>query len=436
MLLSLSSPGGGEGQGEVWVGHHDPESAMTGRVLLLGGTGYVGRPAARFLARSAVVRSLTVAGRNFDRAAAFAVGLGVEAQGKTRAVAVEAGDPESLLPLMAEHDLVMNTTGGTADLIAGTLAAAIRAGVDYCDTSGGQFCAPLLEQDAAARAAGVRAVIGIGANPGGTNLMAKHLAARFEAVETVQSCFVQGVLHWIDPILTAGGKIGAGSAATVADILKGASGRVPVFRDGDLTTIDGPGEAITLALALGGTVTAIPYGGSEPMTLPRSIPGLSGVTCRAAFQPDRLTPLFRAQATRIAAGLASREEAARTFLETIVADPEHWLGDAREMKKIVPFTVMTGLIDGERTTVTATLAGRYDAEPEPAGCYTAGPLASCAAMMLDGILTTMPPGVHPPEAVLDPMPFFERLSGLWSPASVGSAILDRRVDAPETGETS
>jgi len=102
----------------------------------------------------------------------------------------------------------------------------------------------------------------------------------------------------------------------------------------------------------------------------------------------------------------------------------------------VPFTVMTGLIDGERTTVTATLAGRYDAEPEPAGCYTAGPLASCAAMMLDGILTTMPPGVHPPEAVLDPMPFFERLSGLWSPASVGSAILDRRVDAPETGETS
>ncbi|MDA0703627.1 MAG: saccharopine dehydrogenase NADP-binding domain-containing protein, partial [Proteobacteria bacterium] len=422
---------GGEGRGEVGVGHHDPGSAMTGRVLLLGGTGYVGRPAARFLVRSAAVRSLTIAGRNLDRAAEFAAGLGGMAQGKARAVAVDAGDPESLLPLMAEHDLVVNATGGTADLIAGTLAAAIRAGVDYCDTSGGQFCAPLLAQHAAARAAGIRAVIGIGANPGGTNLMAKHLAARFESVETVQSCFVQGVLHWIDPILAAGGpggKIGAGSAATVADILKGASGRVPVFRDGELTAIDGPGEAMTLPLPGGGTVTAIPYGGSEPMTLPRSIPGLRAVTCRAAFQPDRLTPLFRAQAARIASGEASREEAARAFLEAIVADPDHWVGDARDMKKVVPFTVMTGLIDGQPATVSATLAARFDAEPEPAGCYTAAPLATCAEMMLDGTVAAMPSGAHPPEAVLDPLPFFERLSGLWSPASMAQqTVIERRV---------
>jgi saccharopine dehydrogenase-like NADP-dependent oxidoreductase len=405
---------------------------MTGRVLLLGGTGYVGRSVACFLARSAAVGRLTIAARGLEKARAFAAGLGE----KAHAVPIDAADPDSLVPLMAEHDLVVNATGGTAELIAGTLAASIRAGVDYCDTSGGQFCAPLLAQDAAARAAGVRAVIGIGANPGGTNLMAKHLAARFDSVETVQSCFVQGVLHWIDPILEAGGQVGAGSAATVADILKGASGRVPVFRDGALTAIDGPGEAMTLPLPQGGEVTAIPYGGSEPMTLPRSIPGLREVTCRAAFQPDRLTPLFRAQAARIAAGEASREEAARIFLETIVADPEHWVGDARGMKKIVPFTVMTGLIHGEPATVTATLAARFDAEPEPAGCYTAAPLATCAEMLLDGTLAAMPPGAQPPEAVLAPLPFFERLSGLWSPAPNGSAIIERQTSGFRTGETS
>lgn len=399
---------------------------MTGRVLLLGGAGYVGRPAARFLARSDAVESLTVAGRGLERARAFAAELG----GKARAARADAADPDSLLPLMADHDLVVNTTGGSPETIAGTLAAAIRARVPYCDTSGGQFAAPLLAQDAVARAAGVRAVIGIGANPGGTNLMARHLAARFETVETIQSCFVQGVLHWIDPILAAGGEVGAGSAATVADILKGASGRVPVFRDGELTGIDGPGEATTLPLPAGGEVTAIPYGNSEVMTLPRSIPGLREVTCLAAFQPDRLNPLCRTQAARIAAGEASREDAARAFLETIVSDPEHWVGDARGMKKVTPFTVMTGRIGGAPETVSATLASRYDTEPEPAGCYTAGPLAVCAEMMLDGTLEDMPPGAHPPEAVLDPLPFFERLSGLWSPPPIpGRLVVERRIEA-------
>ncbi|MBT5414393.1 MAG: hypothetical protein HOK81_07315, partial [Rhodospirillaceae bacterium] len=359
-------------------------------------------------------------------------GFAAELGGKTRAARADAGDPDSLLPLIAEHDLVVNATGGTADLIAGALAAAIRARVPYCDTSGGQFAAPLLAQDAAAKAAGVAAVIGIGANPGGTNLMAKHLAARFETVETIESCFVQGVLHWIDPILAAGGEVGAGSAATVADILKGASGRVPVFRDGRLTAIDGPGEAVTLPLPAGGEVSAIPYGNSEVMTLPRSIPGLRDVTCRAAFQPDRLNPLFRDQAARIAAGEASREEAARAFLETIVADPERWVDDARGMKKVTPFTVMTGVSKetGARATVSATLASRFDAEPEPAGCYTAAPLATCAEMMLDGTLRDLPPGTHPPEAVLDPLPFFERLSGLWSPAPMtGQGVTERRIEA-------
>lgn len=394
---------------------------MPGKVLLLGGTGYVGRPTARFLTASGAVGALTIAARDLPRAQAFAATLGPKAS----AVQMDATDRTALEALMAGYDLVVNVSGGAARLIPAVLRAAIAARVPYCDTTGGDAAEEILALDGAARAAGVLALTGVGVTPGTTNLLACHLAEGFDSVEAIHSCFIQGVLHWVDPIIEAGGAVTAGTAATVASIITGVGSRVRVYRDGRLTEIEGPGSAVELRLpgTSGVNVTGHPYGNAEVLTLPKYIAGVRDITCLAGFQPQQLNTLLREQARRFGAGEASDEEASAAFLSTIVVDPDRWLAGARGAGKITPFTVLTGIKDGRPARHTATLASRYDSDPEPAGAYTAGPLSVAVEMMLRGEVAGQ--GVLPPEACLDPMRFITALARLWVPApSDGKPIVE------------
>ncbi len=363
------------------------------------------------LARSEAVGTLVIAARDISRARAFAVTLGPKAS----AVQVDAKDRTALEAAMAGHDLVVNVSGGADRLIPVVVRAAIAARVPYCDTTGGDAAEECLALDRAARDAGVLALTGIGVTPGTTNLLACHLAAEFDSVESIQSCFIQGVLHWVDPIIAAGGDLSAGTTATVGSIITGVGSRVRVYRDGRLTEIEGPGPAFELRLpGEGGEyVTGHPYGNAEILTLPGHIPGVRDITCVAGFQPQQLNELLREQARRFSAGEASEEGASAAFLSTIVADPERWLAGARGARKITPFTVLTGIKDGRPARHTATLAARYDADPEPAGAFTAGPLSVAAGMMLRGEVAGQ--GVLPPEACLDPMRFIAALARLWVP---------------------
>lgn len=388
--------------------------AIPGKILLLGGTGYVGRPTARFLAASDAVGALTIAARDLPRACVFAATLGP----KATTAQVDAADQTALEGLMPGHDLVVNVSGGAARLIPAVLRAAIAARVPYCDTTGGDAAEECLALDGAARAAGVLSLTGAGVTPGTTNLLARHLADGFDSVEAIHSCFIQGVLHWVDPIIAAGGAVADGMAATVESIITGVGSRVRVYRDGRLTDIEGPGPAVELRLpgAGGRNVTGHPYGNAEILTLPKSIAGVRDITCLAGFQPQQLNALLREQARRFGTGEASAEEASAAFLSTIVANPDHWLAGARGARKITPFTVLTGIKDGRPARHTATLASRYESDPEPAGAYTAGPLSVAAEMMLRGEVPGT--GVLPPEACLDPMRFISALARLWVPAPV------------------
>jgi hypothetical protein len=142
---------------------------------------------------------------------------------------VNRADQTALKGLMAGHDLVVNVSGGAARLIPAILRAAIVARVSYCDTTGGDAGEELPALDGAARAAGVLALTGACVTPGTTNLLARHPADGFDLVEAIHSCFIQGVIHWVDPIIAAGGDLSAGMTATVGSIITGVaagSGRI------------------------------------------------------------------------------------------------------------------------------------------------------------------------------------------------------------------
>ncbi|WP_169814790.1 saccharopine dehydrogenase NADP-binding domain-containing protein [Nocardia crassostreae] len=112
------------------------------RVLVLGGTGATGEVAARTATTLPGVDEIVIEDR-------------------------ELIDREALLAALRPVDVVLNIVGPQGDYGCRVLRAAIAAGTHYLDICDDPraTCA-MLELDAEARAAGVCAIVGMGANPG------------------------------------------------------------------------------------------------------------------------------------------------------------------------------------------------------------------------------------------------------------------------------
>src|SRR6185295_16270867 len=104
-------------------------SAMGGRIVLFGATGYTGD----LTARAMVDRGLrpVLAGRDAERLAALAGDLG-----GLDAVVADAGNPDSVRALVQRGDVLVTTVGPFAQLGEPAVHAAVTAGVDYLDAAG------------------------------------------------------------------------------------------------------------------------------------------------------------------------------------------------------------------------------------------------------------------------------------------------------------
>ncbi len=157
---------------------------MDQRALVLGGAGTMGREVVRDLALTSDFREIVVADR--DRAAADSLvhelrdrRLTAESVDVTQSAGVEA--------LMRRVDVVANCT--TYHYGLDLVRSAIRHRRPYVDL-GGLFNTPRqLELGPEAEAAGVAIVLGCGATPGVTNLMAQAAATEMDEVERVEIAF-------------------------------------------------------------------------------------------------------------------------------------------------------------------------------------------------------------------------------------------------------
>lgn len=134
---------------------------MTKDLLILGAGG-IGAAAASFAAESPQVGRLTVADLSLTAAEAVAAALG----GRAKACAVDVNDPQALAALLGSVDTVINCVGPYFRFGPPVLAAAIAAAVTYIDVCDDwDATLAMLEQDAAAKARGVTAIIGMGQAP-------------------------------------------------------------------------------------------------------------------------------------------------------------------------------------------------------------------------------------------------------------------------------
>lgn len=158
------------------------------RAVIIGGCGAMGSETTRDLATSSDFDEITIADLNIERAQALAAELNaLTGHDVVRAVQVDGSNEDALWEVMRGQDVVANTMTYHFGLHA--TRAAIRAGASYVDLGGLHNTPRQLELDDEARAAGVSIVLGCGATPGVTNILAQRGVSELDTVDAIHIAF-------------------------------------------------------------------------------------------------------------------------------------------------------------------------------------------------------------------------------------------------------
>ncbi|WP_158890790.1 saccharopine dehydrogenase family protein [Amycolatopsis anabasis] len=365
------------------------------RVLVTGGAGEMGAYACGVLADAAEIAGLVVADRDEEKAARLAAKLGP----KATALALDISDSTALAKALADVDLVLNCAGPFYRFGREVLSGAIAAGTDYLDICDDwEPTLEMLELDDAARAAGVTAVIGMGASPGTSNLLAVLAMAECDTVDRVYTSWRASAAHFPRP--TAGQEFPEATAA-IEHWVHNCTEPIKIWRDGSLVDAHAL-EELTLAYPGWGEAPVWVCGHPEPLTLPRVRPevreSLNVMSARRGLMDG---------ITRIAERVRAGELNVRQASDELLRQP-NLSGKAAGPSPSLPsniFAVAEGAKDGSRIRVGAQAL----VQPEGnMGEMTGIPLAVAALMSARGQVGK--PGVHGPEGAIDPKVFFTDLA--------------------------
>ena len=261
------------------------------RISVLGGAGHIGSGVVRELVKRAPDVEVVIADKNLEEAKRLVAELG----GKASAEPVDASNPKSLVRVMEGMDVVINTVGPYYVYGAKVLKAAIDAKTNFVDIDDDydatKACLGLHEK---ARRAGITAIVGLGATPGLTNVLAKYGSEKLDKVDEIHTSWA-----WtsIDPFM---------GPAIIAHYFHASTGDVPTYRDGgwvEVAALSEP-EVVEFPPPLS-EIEVYNVGHPEPVTIPRYIKGVKVVTNKGTVWPSLM-----AEATRIFAdlGLISLKE--------------------------------------------------------------------------------------------------------------------------------
>ncbi|MHA1131227.1 MAG: saccharopine dehydrogenase family protein, partial [Candidatus Helarchaeota archaeon] len=283
------------------------------KVLALG-AGDMGRMAITVLIPSPNITSITVADKNYALAKRFVDLIGSE---KLFAVEIDVTEEEKLIDLITKHNLVMNTVGPYYKFGVPILKAAIKAKrnyVDICDDW--KPTLQMLKLDGEAKAAGITAIIGVGASPGITNLLAVKACSELDEIDEVITGWGLGATKSGRPPqffisrkkLFSKREVQKANAA-ILHLIHESIGKIPTFRNGQLVEIDALTEVEPLKFPGGGrAMYACHVGHPEPVTLSRSLKAksISNVMYLTKFFTNELRDYLK----QIETGQASEAEVA------------------------------------------------------------------------------------------------------------------------------
>jgi lysine 6-dehydrogenase len=241
----------------------------------------MGSEATRDLAITSDFDEITIADLDEEKANALADKLNASTgRGHVRAVYMDALDEDALVALIRGQDAVVNTM--TYHLGLQATRAAIRAGVNYVDLGGLHNTPRQLALNHEAQAAGVTIVLGCGATPGVTNILARRGADDLDTVDAIHIAFASHRSIAPSP----------GLLDTILDEFSPDESRF-FYEEGHLVEVqpfDGA-RLVTFQPPVGTQeVYFVPH--SETHTMPRFIgKGLRRVDVRGAWRPETMQAL-------------------------------------------------------------------------------------------------------------------------------------------------
>ncbi|TWS24272.1 saccharopine dehydrogenase [Tsukamurella sputi] len=353
------------------------------------GAGAMGSRAARTLAGLPGVDELVVADLDPSRAARVASTLP-----RSIGRGLDIADASALRCLLADVDVVLSTVGPYYRFGPDVLRAAIETGTDYADICDDwEPTLQLLELDDAARAVGVCAVIGAGASPGLSTLLAGAAADRLDEVRDVYTAWPVDMAGPPAPSRdgTMAGAAGVHWMHQCSGVVAELSGGAEVRR--------APLRAVHLRLPGGRSGTGYTVGHPEPITLRRSVAPSGEAACLMLLRPataayldvlrrdidaGRLTP-------ETAAGLLDPPSCSRVLRSLPGAFTRAGAGSLPPF-----FAAADGTVDGRPVRVVARM------EADGALLHDMAAVTGVPAALATAQLPSVRrPGVHPPDAVLD-----------------------------------
>lgn len=383
---------------------------LTVRVVVLGAAGDMGRTAARYVAAIDGVDHVVFADRDaahLDAPARPAGGGGATAE----AQAVDILDRPALRRLLEPADLVVNCAGPFFRIGPPALEAAIETGTHYLDICDDpQPTAEMLALHEAAAQAGVVAVIGMGASPGLSNLLARRAA---QHLDVVHHCYTA----W--PLDVDGGPADdeptGGAAPSTADddsppaaaihLMEQIHGTVAVIDDGRLVQHP-PLGAVPLDYPGHGPGAGYVVGHPEPLTLLTSL-GVEGRGANLMLLSSGITGAFlRGLQADLDGGRLDLAGAATALLAPPAERLQAAVTDGDGLPGAGGLPPFFALVQGEAHGRDLSVGCHLTAFPRGMAEITSIPAALAVAQLLDQL---PPAGVHPPEAVIDDVRLLEGL---------------------------
>lgn len=375
------------------------------KIVVLGGAGAMGSAATRKAVALNEADEIVVADRDGAAALALATELGVRSQ------PVDVTSPSALRASLADADVVMNVVGPYYRFGLAVLRAAIDTGTHYADICDDwEPTLDMLDLDDDARSAGVTAIIGMGASPGVSNLLAARAADELDAVHHVCTAWP------VDPpslgeapdiaaeLLRADGQPSAAAVHWMQQL----SGMVAVVRHGSITR-EPPLCPVSLQLPGGRKGTAYTVGHPEPVTLHRTLRPTGDVVNAMVLRPGTAAYLDVLR-TDMDNGRIDVDTAAAKVANPGLVDVFRSI--ARRVRFRSPgslppfFAAVTGTKDDEPRTVLARLGSAVPMNDMAEA--TGVPLALGVSQICRDIAAE--PGVHAADAVIDRDVFFADLA--------------------------
>ncbi len=307
-------------------------------------------------------------------------------------------DKEQLSYILRDVDVVVNCIGPFYRFAPNILKASIEQNVDYVDICDDYDTTKFLIEKFNERALkeDITCIIGLGASPGLTNVIASYASRQLTHVKEIKIYVTRGI------------KEEAGRAIPY-HMLHCWLGEVPVYKNGEYIKARGlvDGEEFVSFPEPFGETAVYYFGHPETVTLPLYIKGVENVCCKGSFFPKEFRDiLLQLQSL----GLISNDKVKVGGNEIALLDfLASYVGTLIKKMSASRYNILLG------GAVMVEISGEKNGEPKIyrfAGISTmregtAAPPALGAEMIVKGEIKS--PGVKAPEACVPPKKFMNDL---------------------------